>query len=73
MLLGTVCACLHGAAMPLMMIVFGDVTDLFIAQSKAGQALDWLVANLTSNESITYPTFENLTTQIIIDNFYEIM
>jgi len=31
MVLGTTMAVLHGASLPLMMIVFGDMTDTFIA------------------------------------------
>lgn len=31
MALGTTMAVLHGASLPLMMIVFGDMTDSFIA------------------------------------------
>lgn len=30
MVLGTVMAILHGASLPLMMIIFGDMTDSFI-------------------------------------------
>ena len=34
MLLGTFCACLHGAALPGLIILFGDMTDLFIENAQ---------------------------------------
>jgi len=34
MLIGTVCACAHGSALPIMIIVFGSMTDSFVNDAK---------------------------------------
>ncbi|CAD5117246.1 DgyrCDS6041 [Dimorphilus gyrociliatus] len=46
MILGTLAGCAHGSALPLMILVFGNMTDLFIGS--ANQA-----ANQTSNNTIS--------------------
>lgn len=35
MVVGTLCACCHGAALPGLIILFGDMTDLFINNAKS--------------------------------------
>lgn len=42
MILGSLCACLHGAAFPVMIIVFGEMIDLFVTNGSFGE----LVATL---------------------------
>jgi len=36
MVLGTLAAIIHGAGLPLMMLVFGDMTDSFAAVGSSG-------------------------------------
>ena len=48
MLLGTFCACCHGAALPGLIILFGDMTDLFIENA---QSLE--LSNATLEEMAT--------------------
>lgn len=62
MFIGTVAACAHGAAMPVMMIVFGDMSDLFIYNAQ-WEYITNTVANNISNMctqmcsyDITWPT-----------------
>jgi len=73
MVVGTISAIAHGAAMPLMMIMFGNLIDLFVNQSGSDQSLDILLSNLTDPNSPSYPTFQNLTKDTISDNFGEIL
>ncbi|KAM9852100.1 ATP-dependent translocase ABCB1 [Aulostomus maculatus] len=67
-LLGTVMALTHGAVLPLMCIVFGDMTDSFISDSMMSQ-INNTNPNFTS-------TFQNSTLQQEMTNFaiyYSIM
>jgi len=34
MLIGTICSCLHGAALPILLLAFGDMTDSFVNSGK---------------------------------------
>jgi len=34
MIIGGICACIHGLAMPVMMVFFGDMTDAFISSGR---------------------------------------
>ncbi|XP_011362437.1 multidrug resistance protein 1 isoform X1 [Pteropus vampyrus] len=49
MLLGTMAAIIHGAGLPLMMLVFGDMTDSF---ANAGQSGNTTSANITNQSMI---------------------
>ncbi|XP_028835614.1 multidrug resistance protein 1 [Denticeps clupeoides] len=49
MILGLLCACLHGIAMPLMIVVFGQMTDSFV---QSGQQLN-VTGNFTLGKSST--------------------
>lgn len=51
MLLGTVAAVIHGAALPLMMLIFGNMTDSFANAGNVG------------NVTIENTTFANITNQ----------
>ncbi|XP_060590153.1 ATP-dependent translocase ABCB1-like isoform X2 [Ruditapes philippinarum] len=62
MILGTLCAMIHGTAFPLMIIVFGEMTDLFVNSGKYEYAVDQLVSlgtlaklNFTSEQVIKDP------------------
>lgn len=62
MILGTICAMVHGTAFPLMIIVFGEMIDLFVTSGKFEYVVDQLVAlgtlaklNLTSEQVIEDP------------------
>ena len=46
-ILGTVVAMAHGAALPLMIIVFGDMIDMFVDRDVFAQALDDIWGNFT--------------------------
>ncbi|XP_025004168.2 ATP-dependent translocase ABCB1 isoform X1 [Gallus gallus] len=48
MVLGTTMAVLHGASLPLMMIVFGDMTDTFIASENTTYPANFSLLNSTS-------------------------
>ena len=67
-IIGVICSALHGAAMPLMIIVFGDMTDTFVDD---GTVVNWwdevgqeIVANLTG--------LDNVTLDDVIENIDEI-
>ncbi|RXN18488.1 multidrug resistance 1-like protein [Labeo rohita] len=47
MLIGLVCAAAHGVALPLMCVVFGEMTDSFVSSGQAGN----LTGNFTGNIS----------------------
>ncbi|XP_015708894.1 phosphatidylcholine translocator ABCB4-like isoform X5 [Coturnix japonica] len=47
MVLGTTMAVLHGASLPLMMIVFGDMTDTFIASENITYPANFSLLNIT--------------------------
>ena len=61
MLAGLVAACLNGAALPLMIVVFGEMTDLFISDGAFENWLDFYWDNITA-------VFPNATKDIIMDN-----
>ncbi|KAI0223628.1 ATP-dependent translocase ABCB1 [Lamellibrachia satsuma] len=50
MLTGTLCSCLEGAAMPLMMFLFGNMADIFIDDSTVRRRLEQ-VSNIGQNGS----------------------
>lgn len=43
MILGTLCALIHGTAFPLMIIVFGEMIDLFVNSGLFEYAVDQMV------------------------------
>ena len=45
--LGLICAVCHGLALPLLIVVFGDMTDLFIGNADLSQIYQEAVANTT--------------------------
>ncbi|XP_043923456.1 ATP-dependent translocase ABCB1 [Protopterus annectens] len=53
MLFGTVMAVAHGAGLPLMIFVFGDMTDSFVNSGFPGQLPDNFTGNLTMNVTET--------------------
>lgn len=62
MILGTLCAMIHGTAFPLMIIVFGEMTDLFVNSGKYEYVVNDLVnlgtlgkLNFTSEQVIKDP------------------
>ena len=61
MLCGLLCSIIHGAAMPLMIIVFGQMSDLFVYESILE---NWLDANW-DNISMFYP---NATMDDLLEN-----
>ena len=61
MLLGTLFACAHGAALPVMIIIFGSMTDMFIDNGRYLSLVDAIYPNLTE----FYP---NITKDWIYDN-----
>lgn len=63
---GIIAAIVHGMAMPIMTIVFGAMTDLFVDTNKLANILELYMPNITS-------IFPNATTEIIIDNIDAIM
>ncbi|XP_078107980.1 ATP-dependent translocase ABCB1 isoform X1 [Sander vitreus] len=67
-LAGTVCAIIHGVVLPLMCIVFGDMTDSFIGDSMMGQinTTHPNVTHIPSNSTLQ----EDMTTFAI---YYSIM
>ena len=48
MFVGFLSACLNGAALPMMIIVFGEMTDLFIYDSTFENWLDFYWDNITA-------------------------
>lgn len=44
MIIGTLCAIIHGTAFPLMIIVFGEMIDLFVNSGLFAYAVDQMVA-----------------------------
>ncbi len=48
MVLGTVMALAHGTALPILLIIFGDMSDAFITDAKFVSQLPEVVANLSS-------------------------
>ncbi len=66
MLGGTLAAIVHGMAMPIMTIVFGAMTDLFVDSNKLQNILEQYMPNITD-------VFPNATAEIIIENIDAIM
>ena len=52
MIFGGICACAHGAGLPLLMIVFGDMTDLFVDAAKNLNTTSGLPDLSSLNESV---------------------
>lgn len=48
MVVGTICACAIGAAGPLMMIVFGSMSDIFIDNAYYENVLNSIKDNITA-------------------------
>lgn len=48
MLIGTLAACAHGASMPVMVIVFGDMSDAFIYDEMWRNIAEIMAANITA-------------------------
>jgi len=44
MIIGTLCACIHGCAFPLMIIVFGEMIDLFVNSGLFEIAVDQMIS-----------------------------
>ncbi|ELT96740.1 hypothetical protein CAPTEDRAFT_196652 [Capitella teleta] len=63
MVLGSVMAFLHGAALPAMMVVFGEMTDVFIFATQMDRFIDAILPNLTV-------IFPNITKDWIKDHSY---
>nr|KAF6417722.1 ATP binding cassette subfamily B member 1 [Rousettus aegyptiacus] len=67
MLLGTIGAFIHGAGLPLMMLVFGEMTDSF---ANAGQSGNITSANIT-NQSLNAPNLaDNLEEEMTTYAYY---
>ncbi|XP_006891548.1 PREDICTED: multidrug resistance protein 1 [Elephantulus edwardii] len=67
MLLGTLAAVIHGAALPLMMLVFGDMTDSFADMGNQNMSL--LLPNESYGNS-TFNPFENLEEEMTRYAYY---
>ena len=68
MCLGTLCAACHGTAFPLMIIVFGEMIDLFVGSGKYQNVINGLEGcsllgtgagkiNITSGELLKNPAY----------------
>jgi hypothetical protein len=58
MILGTLSAMVHGSAFPIMIIVFGEMIDLFVKSGEFGEVAKLLesmgiLANLSSTYNVT--------------------
>ncbi|XP_062035527.1 ATP-dependent translocase ABCB1 isoform X1 [Lepus europaeus] len=67
MVLGTLAAIIHGAALPLMMLVFGDMTDSF---SNAGNMIPANISNLTISNISTSEIYERLEQEMTTYAYY---
>ncbi|XP_035989740.1 ATP-dependent translocase ABCB1 [Fundulus heteroclitus] len=65
---GTVMAVANGVVLPLMCIVFGDMTDSLVNSASANISMDY--PNFTFPENMTYPLEEEMTTFAI---YYSIL
>lgn len=54
MLIGTVSALIHGAALPLMIIVFGGMSDSFITDAIYRDWLDEYYPNISMHYNVSY-------------------
>ena len=61
MVIGTLVAIVHGSALPLMIILFGGMTDMFIDNEKYVGYVEEIMPNLTQ----IYP---NMTTEWALAN-----
>ena len=61
MFFGMICSIIHGSAMPLMIIVFGEMSDLFVYESTLENWLDFYWDNIT----MLYP---NASKDAILEN-----
>ena len=55
MIAGTICGLLHGAGLPMLMVVFGDMVDLFLDSAIENAELDtinWADYDTTKDEAI---------------------
>ena len=55
--IGIIASCLHGACMPLMIIVFGSMTDTFVSDGKFKQFWDEVGGNITAEYNVTQEEF----------------
>ena len=55
MILGWLCSCAHGTSLPLLLLVFGDMTDVFINSARTSNFL-----NLINYTLIAPTTLEDL-------------
>ena len=54
MIIGTLCAMAHGATMPIMAVIFGNMSDAFINNDKMNSFIDALMPNVTAiNPNVT--------------------
>lgn len=65
MFFGTLCGLANGAAMPLMVIVFGDMTDMFVSDEYLQNIIDAIVTSPGFiNMTMQYPGWQNVTQNI---------
>ncbi len=56
MVCGIICASAHGAALPLLLLVFGDMTDMFIDNAntnKFSELINWNLTSYTPEEAFS--------------------
>lgn len=73
MVIGTICACGVGAAGPLMMITFGNMSDIFIKQAYDQNVLKEKIANMVANISATCENLNITCAQMNITSLDELM
>ena len=62
LIVGTVCAILHGSGFPIVMLIFGQLTDAFIDQAvTAGVADPDTAGGISACISDSYPNLDNMT------------
>ncbi|XP_058380773.1 ATP-dependent translocase ABCB1-like [Diceros bicornis minor] len=67
MLLGTVAAVVHGAGLPLLMLVFGEMTDIF---ANAGNSGNTILPNMTNQSNGSGTPLSNLEEQMTTYAYY---
>ena len=66
MVMGTICAMAHGAALPAMIVVFGDMTDLFVYDAMFKAFLDEYWDNIAAIPGFNYTQDEVIDDPILI-------